>query len=145
MSEKINTQISPEQACAYIDQLNLTYLVRRLVDKLHWTEAEAQDSVRQYKNFLKLMAKYENTSLTPTEKIDEAWHNHILFTLKYMEDSEHIVGRYIHHVPVEASGDPEIEAQNKKKMQQQVIETAVLYELEFDEPYFEKPLILDSW
>ncbi len=134
-----------DNALIYIDQLDLHYLVERLSNQLKWPKKKAEDVVRQYKNFLRLMCKYPEQKTVPTPDIDEAWHNHILYTLQYTEDSKNIKGGYIHHHPKEMTHNKKVQKEIDKKMREAYVQTAVLYELEFAEPYYNESLLKDSW
>jgi hypothetical protein len=35
----------------------------------------------------------------PTHEIDEFWHQHILDTLKYVDDCQYVFGYFLHHYP----------------------------------------------
>ncbi len=112
-----------------IKSKNFDYLVNRLVHKEHWSLEDAQEGVRQYRNFLILIYKYPQRRLAPTRLIDEVWHAHILYTREYTQDCEEIFGSYRHHTPVDDSKCSE------EERQQVLIETAILYTEEFQESY----------
>lgn len=117
------------QTC--IENLDLEYLEKRLSDRYKWSSEDASEAVRRYKNFLLLLLKYPDQVLAPAPDIDEAWHNHILFTREYMHDCQTIFGDYLHHAPSQNS-DPE----EKRVMQEAQSRTSDLYIQEFNEPYF---------
>ncbi len=113
-----------------IKNLDLDYLEQRLTHKLAWSSTEAKEAVRRYKNFLLLLLKYPDEVLAPAPDIDEAWHNHILFTREYMRDCQAIFGEYLHHSPSNAS--PE----EKRAMEEAQYRTSDLYIQEFKEAFF---------
>lgn len=49
--------------------------------------------------FLRAIAENPGIQLTPSEKVDEAWHSLILFTKDYAAYCEKVAGRFIHHNP----------------------------------------------
>ena len=73
-------------------------LIHRMVDKYGWTEEEAQQCFEDTKKYLYLCASL-GEPLPPSKKIDEVWHNFILFTMDYLEFCIIHFGRFIHHRP----------------------------------------------
>jgi hypothetical protein len=126
METGIHRNVRPG-AIQYIENLDLKYLVPRLIDKLKWDEFSAQEGVRRYKKYLMLLCLHPKTALTTSLVIDETWHQHILHTRKYRHDCEQIFGEYLHHVP----GTKEKEEQFRKGYER----TARLYEQQFQESY----------
>ena len=114
-----------------IKNLDLEYLEMRLIDKQKWSSETSKEAVRRYKNFLILILKYPDQILAPAPDIDEAWHNHILFTREYFCDCQKIFGDYLHHSPSRNLGSEE-----KHAMEEAQLRTSTLYVQEFKEPYF---------
>lgn len=125
---------------SYLKNLDLEYLERKLAHKLKWSVEDAKEAVRRYKNFLTLLLKYPDLTLAPAPDMDEAWHNHILFTREYTRDCQAIFGEYLHHSPSRNSG-PE-EQQSLQEVQSQ---TSELYLREFQEPYFLELDVSSFW
>lgn len=100
MSE-INKIPSIEEAKAYIDSIDFSQIIDKMVMKDKWKKRDAEKACELYKHFLYLKKKYQSSDdhLPPSEEIDEFWHNHILDTKKYMIDCDRIFGRYLHHYP----------------------------------------------
>lgn len=73
-------------------------LVYRMVDKYHWTEAKSRECFEDLKRFL-YMAVIADMPVAPTEKLDEMWHNFILYTLDYAEFCTTHLGLFVHHRP----------------------------------------------
>ena len=103
-----------------IDALNLECIIFKLVRSQEWSLEEANEGVRQYKMFLRLIAKNRlekklSDGIAPfTNTIDEVWHAHILDTQKYFDDCERIFGEYIHHYPYSGMID-EMDVQDQKE------------------------------
>lgn len=127
-----------EASC--IDRLDLTDIQKRLVEKEKWSPEDAAEAVRRYKNFLLLLCKYPDQVLAPAPDMDEAWHAHILFTRKYMEDCQNIFGEYLHHTPAQSSDEEE-----NKAMEKAQVRTANLYLKEFHESYFLELNVSTFW
>src|SRR3990167_1455828 len=91
---------SLEEAKAYIDAIDFSMIINKIVKTKHWREKDTVAICAYYKNFLYLNKKYETLGqLPPSEEIDEFWHNHILDTEKYIKDCDAIFGKYLHHYP----------------------------------------------
>lgn len=73
-------------------------LVYRMVDKYKWTEAESRECFEDLKRFL-YMAVIADKPVAPTEKLDEMWHNFILYTLDYAEFCMTHLSLFVHHRP----------------------------------------------
>ena len=88
-------------AKAYIDAIDFSQIIDKMIMKDKWKKEEAIKACELYKRFLYLKKKHENTNdaLPPSEDIDEFWHNHILDTKKYKVDCDRIFGSYLHHYP----------------------------------------------
>lgn len=63
------------------------------------TIEQANELEKEYKLFLYLIYLYPDQSIVPTKKIDLMWHTHILDTQLYVEHSNMIFGKYLHHFP----------------------------------------------
>lgn len=104
--------INLEEARAYIEQLNLDYIIQDMCSERYplprWTQSDAAQCCQLYKNFLFLQKKYASLPLVPTREIDEFWHNHILYTRKYWYDCLHIFGHYRHHDPAMPDENPQL-------------------------------------
>lgn len=104
-----NTAPSLEEARAYIEQLDLTYLVDSMCAENYplprWTRDDALKCAALYKNFLLLFKAYPKERLVPTREIDEFWHNHILYTKQYHSDCQRVFGHYLHHQPALPTDD----------------------------------------
>lgn len=88
-----------EEAKDYIDQMDLTHVIERVMKERWWTRRMAEVTARFYKNFLWLSKKYPEKHFSPTKQIDHIWHAHILYTKDYHEMCERVFGHYLHHQP----------------------------------------------
>jgi len=123
--------ISFATARAYIEALDLEYIVQVMCAEHYslprWTLSDARRCCQLYKNFLILLKKHSPQMLVPTREIDEFWHNHILHTKKYFQDSRAIFGHYIHHDPASPNDSPDVLVQGFLKTKEYYLE-------EFKEP-----------
>lgn len=90
-----------EKARLYIDTIDFSMIIKKMVEHQGWLQKEAETVCRLYQNFLFLNKKYGGVypELPPSEDIDEFWHNHILDTKNYRKDCEIIFGAYFDHYP----------------------------------------------
>jgi len=105
-------EISFISAVNYIQHLDLEYIIEFMCAKRYplpqWSLSDARYCCQLYKNFLILLKKHHPEFLVPTREIDEFWHNHILYTKNYCNDSLAIFGHYLHHDPASPEEDPQI-------------------------------------
>lgn len=100
-------------------------------DGLGWTEDACNIAENQYKKFLALKRLYPEKDIVPHKAIDDFWHQHILDTEKYAEDTETIFGYFLHHYPYFGiKGE-----QDKKDLESAFEETKRLHFQHFNEPY----------
>ena len=92
--------IALEQARLYINSLDFSMIINKLVKHGGWNKKHAERLADVYKKFLFLNKKYGHLyQLPPSEEIDEFWHNHILDTKKYRADCDKVFGEYRDHYP----------------------------------------------
>src|SRR5216683_3949703 len=93
-----------EQVIASIRALDLESVKIRLMDPElgeGWTREYAEGIEQGYRNYLTMLAKYQDHAedILLSKDVDEFWHAHILHTMKYTEDCERVFGTYLHHNP----------------------------------------------
>lgn len=94
----VGMRIEPEGA-------SLTF-TRRLARENGWSRTYAAAVVLEYRRFLYLAATGD-TTVTPSQQVDQAWHLHLAYTRHYWgELCAHIIGRPLHHGPT-AGGSAE--------------------------------------
>ncbi len=125
--DEISMENREDNSIAYIQSLDLEYLMKRVVKQFDWDIFDAKEAIRKYKNFLILHLLHPCFKVVPTNIIDVVWHQHILHTQKYMEDCKQAFGEYFHHNPTDPA---ETEVDDSY-----YIMTARLYERHFQEPY----------
>ena len=81
-------------------------------------------ALREVIRFLFLVSENSTGKLTPSERVDLAWHEFILCTRAYWEFCEATFGRMIHHYP----------GGSKESNQRQFAQTLSLYKLRFGLP-----------
>lgn len=94
------TDIDLLDAKNYINSIDFTGVIDRMVKRKGWLRKDANLACRLYRNYLFLMKKYgQEYVLPPSQDIDDFWHNHILDTEKYQTDCQAIFGKFLHHDP----------------------------------------------
>lgn len=85
-----------------IAQVNLDPIKVKLMHKESgegWSLEQATEVEFEYRRFLCLMKLFPHEQMAPLFDIDIFWHYHILDTMKYAADCEHIFGYFLHHFP----------------------------------------------
>lgn len=78
--------------------MDLSSVRARAIARLGWDEFEAQDVEGHYRIFMRAAAELVEP-VSPSAKVDDFWHLHILDTRKYHEDCLRQFGKFIHHNP----------------------------------------------
>lgn len=68
-----------------------------------------------------LMELHGKKASMASEKVDEVWHQFILFTPQYHEFCEQMLGRYLHHVPETSFAS--VPSEHKKNLRELYTET----------------------
>lgn len=96
-----------------------------------WTLERANAVEFEYRRFLYLMKKFPHEQTAPLQDVDTFWHYHILDTLKYATDCQHVFGYFLHHFPyIGLRGDADEQAHERVGARMKE-----LYEETFGEPY----------
>jgi hypothetical protein len=64
-----------------------------------WTTLQCEQAEADYKRFLALKKVYPNKEIVPNRVVDKFWHQHILDTVQYADDSQSVFGYFLHHFP----------------------------------------------
>jgi len=86
-----------------INSIDLEPIIQRLIKRKKWTLRKAYEIAKLYRNFLYIGKKYGDKKISPSQQIDDFWHEHVLDTKKYHEDCNKIFGHYLHHNPANES------------------------------------------
>jgi hypothetical protein len=97
-SIQLNTEIAKRK----IQELDLSFVERRLVNIEGCSAEQAGKAIASYKNLLTLQVEYPNKRLAPPVEADRALHAHILHTKRYADDMQAIFGNFLHHDPEES-------------------------------------------
>lgn len=85
-----------------IERFDLGFLAPKLTPQLTYgwlQESEAPLAISDLKRFMALFALFPGEQLSPSNKVDMAWHSFILFTRHYREFCNVVFGGYIDHYP----------------------------------------------
>src|SRR5688572_22567146 len=71
----------------------------RLAEENGWTLKYAQRVVEEYRRFV-FLAIAAGHPVTPSDQVDQAWHQHLAYTRSYWEElCGKVLGRPLHHDP----------------------------------------------
>jgi hypothetical protein len=94
-----------------------------------WDKNQLHDVEKEYRRFLALLFAYPERTIVPDKKVDQFWHQHILDTRAYANDTTAVFGQFLHHFPYLGMRGPADEERLKESFQ----ETRRLYQLHFGE------------
>ncbi len=98
-----------QRRAAYIDAYPFKgFLDKRLAERRPELTAEQRSEVllglRDYFQLCRMAGK--RMVAMPSQVVDDAWHEFILFTRQYDKFCQHGFGRFLHHTPAEAMRSP---------------------------------------
>lgn len=115
--------INPNTLAAEILQ-GVPLLRTKLARALFCPPNQCDAALAEVIKFLTLAAQCTKTQITPSARVDLAWHELILFTRTYETFCQQHYGRMIHHEPSE----------DQQRNSRQYHETLRLYRQKFGEP-----------
>ena len=95
--------LDAERAKRKIQDMDLSFVERRLVNVEGCSPEAAREAVTSYRRLLSLQVDYPQHRLAPPMAADRALHAHILHTQRYADDMQAIFGRFLHHDPEESN------------------------------------------
>ena len=86
--------------------LNLSSVRSRVIkERPDWTSEYADKVDVEYRRWLQMCSEMDKHNIPElklfSKHVDDFWHNHVLFTEKYMNECDQIAGRYLHHQPAD--------------------------------------------
>lgn len=129
---------------AAIAQLDLESTKAKLMHKKSgkgWSAERAAAVEREYRRFLYLMKKFPNEPTAPLVDVDTFWHYHILDTLKYAADCQHVFGYFLHHFPYVGMRGKE----DEEALQRLGARMRTIYEETFGDDYLAGLTTGESW
>jgi hypothetical protein len=100
--ERISYLINKKGIDPTIANIDLEMVKMKLMDTeegLGWTAEQCDIAEIEYKRFLHLNKKFPDFAIVPHTAMDLMWHQHILDTRAYHNDSNIVFGQYFHHFP----------------------------------------------
>lgn len=94
--------LTPEQRSFLIrlESFEAPYLEEKLLKENKFTNNwEYQEAFTEFKKYVALSAFFGKGHGMASEKVDDIWHQFILFTPQYHEFCKEFLGRYMHHNP----------------------------------------------
>jgi hypothetical protein len=103
-----STATSVETTSRAIEALDYEFpqIIRRYQDKLGLDEAAARLLWEDTKKFLYLAGTNPGTRMSPTEALDDGWHEFLMYTKQYTGFCQTYFGRFLHHVPDDPMNPP---------------------------------------
>jgi len=97
-------ELTLDQACERMTELDFSLVKDKLCDRVEcegkgWTVERAELVEREFVRFLILNLMSPSEDTVPSHAVDEFWHAYILDTRAYIEDTNLIFGRVLHHNP----------------------------------------------
>ncbi|MDP3917441.1 MAG: hypothetical protein Q8Q42_04115 [Nanoarchaeota archaeon] len=83
-----------------LDSFEAPYLEEKLMEKgLFGSHEEYAEAFGEFKRFVALTMMYGRDMSMMSRKVDEVWHQFILFTPQYHQFCNDFLGGYMHHLP----------------------------------------------
>lgn len=85
-----------------LERFEAPYLEEKLLKEGEFSSSqEYQDVLREFKKYVALvdLNRGKGKMSMPSERVDEVWHQFILFTPQYHEFCNEFLGKYLHHLP----------------------------------------------
>jgi len=103
---------------SYIESYRFPPAIRQKLRQKHphLSEDELQLVFRGLRDYFHIchMGKKKMVAM-PSQVVDDAWHEFILFTRKYESFCKKALGRFVHHTPVEAMPSPTMATEGIKR------------------------------
>ncbi len=123
-------QMLIDSALARLSSISFAGVRMKLADPKEgkgWDETMLDWAEQEYRRFLALNYAYPDRAIVPDEAVDEFWHQHILDTRAYANDTMAVFGYFLHHFPYLGMRGPE----DEEKLVQCFSDTRDLYEVHF--------------
>lgn len=92
-----------------------------------WDDKTLDHVEKEYRRFLALAYAYPERRIVPDRMVDEFWHQHILDTRAYADDTRAIFGHFLHHFPYLGMRGPD----DEERLMQHYSESLELHRLHF--------------
>jgi hypothetical protein len=79
------------------------FMLERMEERYKYSPEDAKNLVREAKRMLYLSVRTDD-EISPSMKVDDAWHEMLMFTRYYREFSD-FIGAFIHHDPTPGPPD----------------------------------------
>jgi hypothetical protein len=82
-----------------IDKYQLPFLEMNMLSREKWTRRDLSNAILEFKKFVALAGFGIQPLAMIGPKVDDVWHNFLLFTKQYNSFCEQTIGKYINHQP----------------------------------------------
>ena len=95
-----NSDLIQQEYFTKLDNYDMSFVKERLfIEKTFADEKEYTEASCELKKFFALSKLYGQSMAMTSPRIDEVWHQFILFTRDYHKFCDDFIGRYFHHDP----------------------------------------------
>lgn len=92
--------VNQQSMLARLDRFEAPYLEEKLLKEGKFSSSEDyRQAFTEFKKYVALGALFGKGHGMASKKVDEVWHQFILFTKEYHEFCDDFLGRYMHHSP----------------------------------------------
>lgn len=99
MFQHVHSTGTAQEIAKKMDEWNFERLEKFLIKKKKFTKTEIAIVRKEYTKYLALKILHPEKMLPMSNKVDDYWHGHILFTRDYVSFCKKFAGRYLHHNP----------------------------------------------
>ena len=89
-----------------VSNYDLTHVKKRLYAEMDWNDSFCDEVIDEYKKFVTIALHCGYA--VPSKIVDEAWHNHILFTKDYFVKFASSINDVLHHSPTDEDDEDEV-------------------------------------
>jgi hypothetical protein len=103
--------IKTNQRAAYIDSYVFPERIIRKVHEQypHLNDEQLAQVAKGLREFFHIVVHSRRRMVSmPSQAVDTAWHEFILFTREYQEFCSKALGRFLHHTPAESMSSPTV-------------------------------------
>jgi hypothetical protein len=125
-SRMVTRRRDVENVLERLNVVDLRLVRKKLQDPIEgkgWSPAKTGRVELLYRRFLALTFAYRELTIVPSRDIDDFWHQHILDTRAYADDTSRVFGEFLHHFPYLGMNGPD----DKRRLNRAYDQTKQLY------------------
>lgn len=99
-NKAFNKEAYRKEIISDVESYSAPFLKDKLLEKeVFKSEEEYNEAFKEFKRYVGLIAAYEKPLPMLSDRVDEVWHQLILYTKEYGEFCEEKLGYFLHHIP----------------------------------------------